>query len=609
MASDLLFEGAPFNGLPVGLVFGATGTATVPAPIVVTMAATFAAPTFNMVAVYDNRLTRWRDQRVTSPMGGGQRVQAQTDALWSRSNPELGGTVVRWDKAQQIESAARVVADHSVPIAVSVFAPWVVATPVGAAALAVYETALRVQRQTNVLWQVARAVGLSADVRAEIALRQERGFIGLWGSATGLDLSVTARMRTSQRPLAYVGAMPWQLGKNPPNGRADWPPLVVNPPVHQASLELLFQCPLLGAPYVLLFGDRPCYLTGPLAPLFILPSRFYMTVNTVQAVLLPSLEAVPLYTGTTISADVGSYGWTLNATGPVSLYEQLKPAPGQPKQIRVTINGIDWVFAVNHPSKSESFGKKVAQITGTSVTSALGPAFALETARMNAAPFNAQQLAAAALDNTGIALDWGIDDWLVPAGAWSHYGTPLAAVQAIAQAAGGYVQSGRSAAVLQVRHPYPLLPGGVPGGPWNWNGAFAADVSLAPDVIVSRSEDLRDAPAVNAVYVSGTSQGVLALVKRAGTAGDLLGAQITDALITANLAAQQRGLSVLGAAGGRIMRRLELPVLTGVNQPGVLSTDQLIEVTDAVPWRGRVRAVSVTASSPSVRQNVLVEVA
>jgi hypothetical protein len=41
----------------------------------------------------------------------------------------------------------------------------------------------------------------------------------------------------------------------------------------------------------------------------------------------------------------------------------------------------------------------------------------------------------------------------------------------------------------------------------------------------------------------------------------------------------------------------------------VLSTDQLVEVSDTVPWRGRVRAVSVTANSPSVRQNVLIEVA
>ena len=51
--------------------------------------------------------------------------------------------------------------------------------------------------------------------------------------------------------------------------------------------------------------------------------------------------------------------------------------------------------------------------------------------------FTAQQLALQALDLTGYTLDWDLTDWLVPAGAWSHSGTPLAAVQAIVEAARG----------------------------------------------------------------------------------------------------------------------------------------------------------------------------
>jgi hypothetical protein len=147
------------------------------------------------------------------------------------------------------------------------------------------------------------------------------------------------------------------------------------------------------------------------------------------------------------------------------------------------------------------------------------------------------------------------------------------------------------------------------GGPWNWNGTFAADVTLAQDAIISRSIEVRDSPALNAVYVSGTTQGVLALIKREGTAGDQLGALVSDAMIVATAAARQRGLTVLGAAGGKTMHQLELPVLVGAGQPGVLNTDQLIQVNDTIPWRGRVRAVSVTAGSPSVRQSVLVEAA
>ena len=44
---------------------------------------------------------------------------------------------------------------------------------------------------------------------------------------------------------------------------------------------------------------------------------------------------------------------------------------------------------------------------------------------------------------------------------------------------------------------------------------------------------------------------VLAHAKRVGTAGGKLASMVADPLITANIAAQQRGLSVLGAAGAR----------------------------------------------------------
>ncbi len=609
MATPLLFEDPPYGSGPISLIFGGSGS-VVALPAVVTVYDTMASPVLSMAAVYDNRLPSWRDQRVTANHEVATALRDGVQSGWGVTERKLGGTGMPWNPAAATGLATRVAFGISASTESAKALVWGVARPISRSLISVQETALRVQQQSVLHWGLATPLGVGLTGVMETALGRHVVLVPGWQVATRLGFDRTGRYAKGTARTAAMQIMPWEQAGRPRHGGGGvWPPVVVPPGYYDHNTQLLFQCPPLGAPYMLLFGEQPCYLVGPGAPLFIIPSRFYMTVNTVLAQLLPSLDPVTLYAGTTISADIGSYGWTLSATGPAALYDQLKPAPGQPKQIRVTINGVPWVFAVDQPSKTESFGKKVVSITGRSVTAALGPAFALETARMNTTPYMAQQLAALALDNTGITLDWGIEDWLVPAGAWSHYGTPLAAVQAIAQAAGGYVQSGRSAAVLQVRHPYPLLPGGVPGGPWNWNGAFAADVSIAPDVIVSRSEELNDSPAINAVYVSGISQGVSALVKRAGTAGDLIGAQVTDALITASEVAQQRGLAVLGAAGGRVMRRLELPVLTGASQPGVLSTDQLIEVTDAVPWRGRVRAVSVSDNRPSVRQSVLVEVA
>ena len=81
---------------------------------------------------------------------------------------------------------------------------------------------------------------------------------------------------------------------------------------------------------------------------------------------------------------------------------------------------------------------------------------------------------------------------------------------------------------------------------------------------------------------------------------------LTSPLITAPIAAQQRGLSVLGAAGAKHMVQISLPVLTGASQPGVLDVGQLVQVNESTPWRGRVRSVSVSAQK-AVRQTVTLE--
>ena len=80
--------------------------------------------------------------------------------------------------------------------------------------------------------------------------------------------------------------------------------------------------------------------------------------------------------------------------------------------------------------------------------------------------------------------------------------------------------------------------------------------------------------------------------------------EVADAIA---LAARQRGLSVLGAAGAKYFVRLELPVLTGLAQPGVLDVGQLVQINAAQPWRGRVRSVSVNAKRPSLRQTITLE--
>jgi hypothetical protein len=396
-----------------------------------------------------------------------------------------------------------------------------------------------------------------------------------------------------------------QDAMHPAAGVSPYPTRPTPAPLVDWATALLFACPPLVYP-ALVFGAKPCVVlpTGG-ATLVILPARFYMIAFNVFAQRLPDGAEVPLFDAT-VSIDVGSFCWALSASAPAGVFEQLSPTSTLPVQLRVTMGGVPWVFAVDGLARTHSFGQQAVRIQGRSVTALLGAPYMPVTTRNNAYAATAQQLALQALDGTGVDLDWGLTDWLVSAGAWSHQGTPLQAVQQIASAAGGFVQSHKSAAQLLTRHPYAGRAGDLPGAPWGW-AQGAADVELAPDALITTSTQRRDASAYNAIYVSGTTAGVLAHVKRTGTAGDVLAPMQTDALITHADAARQRALSVLGATGAQHDITLELPILSGAGQPGVLEVGQLVQVNTTTPWRGRVRAVSVAAKRPSLRQTITLE--
>lgn len=485
-----------------------------------------------------------------------------------------------------------------------------------------WQEAMPLQETLQVRWQQCLPLDKAVEVRWQAALRlQAQAVVGRYQQSVRLHVGRTARYQAALRLRANLLAVRYQQSIRTNTGlislyqdalRAE--PVAVQGRFQQSQrLPVLWRSryqDAIGLPVgAWAGGPRPDPGTDPdpeHTTYYILPARTYMAVHSLIAHRLPDLVEVPLYAGTTLSADEGSFAWSLSATGPQDLFDLLSPIDGVPQQIRITLDGLVWVFVVSPPERSFAFGKRAASISGKSVTALLGASWQREVQYNNSSAATAQQLAVQALDLTGIGLDWGLTDWLVPSNAWSRTATPLAAVQAIAEAAGGYLQSHRSEPTLQVRHPYPSMSDGSPGGPWNW-ALGAADVELAPDAIIGGNLTRGEFSDVNAVYVSGTTQGVLALVKRSGTPGDKLGPLQTDPLIVHIDAATQRGLAILGKAGIRYDVPLELPILTGLTQPGVIDVGRLVQINDATPWRGRVRSVSVTHNSPQARQTIVLE--
>ena len=593
---------------------GVTVSAVLSKPVKVSATIGLGGVTVSANAVYDNRVTRYLDARVQAPHKTRTTAERDLGSLWEPAHPAIRVTEQPWHLGAKVDAMAAAPLQNSMSESAASAAPWALAIKKAQASSAAYQRAVHHADSRSALWTLADAgIGVAVREGMQAGVFKQIDKSGEWLLAVSAALLHSAPSGASLHLVTRMATAPWQLAGHAAPGLSVLVPVVTTVEPPHWGAELVFSCPPITVPN-LIFG-LVCTQPSTQSLLKILPARYYMVTHDVFAQRLPDLVDVPIFDAT-VSADSGSYCWTLQASGPASLFDLLAPVGGLPAQIRLTMDGIPWVFAVDSISRSGSFGKTRVSVQGRSVTALIAAPYVRAITRANTIDMTAQQIALDALTSTGIDLDWGIGagalangglvDWLVPAGAWSHQGTALDAVQAIVQSAGGYLQSHRSAATLLARHPYGQRVGDTSGAPWAW-GTGSADVELATDALITEAVQRKDGPDINAVYASGTTSGVLALVKRTGTAGDKLAQMVTDPLITHADAARQRGLSILGTAGHKYAVTLDLPVLTGTGQPGVLDVGQLVQVNTATPWRGRVRGVSVQAKMPTLRQTVTLE--
>lgn len=453
------------------------------------------------------------------------------------------------------------------------------------------------------------AYQLALPQRLRVSLRQQDGLRDRRPHASGrnhISLPFQAGLGTDfqqgvSAPVLWAArfqpAMQPLVGISVPGGAGPVTP-PQKPPCYTPDPHLVFTAGrVLDGRLIFVCGVRS---PQPAAQYVIPLLRVYMQVHTLKAQLLPSMEEVQLFNAT-ISTDDDSYCWSLSASGPEHLMEQLAPVAGLPARLQVVVDGIAFVFAVMSTPRSRAFGQHRVQVNGVSATALLADPYMPRQVWSPGAAMTAQQLALQALEYTGVGLDWGITDWLVPAGAYSYQGTPLQAVMRVAESVGAVVRSHRTDERLIIAPRYPVLP-------WQW---ASADVQVHMPAAVIVTDELRPEPRTpyNAIYVTGGPVGgVNGHVVRALDARDKLAPQIQDDLITHADAARMRGSWALAASGNKLIQTINMPVLTGGTRPGILQPGQLLEVDDLDgTWRGLVRGVSVSATLPKVRQQITVE--
>jgi hypothetical protein len=288
---------------------------------------------------------------------------------------------------------------------------------------------------------------------------------------------------------------------------------------------------------------------------------------------------------------------------PASAEPNLQPASdGQPVEVELVLNGVAYHMLIEGLSRDRSFGRADLSASGRGLAAQLDAPYAAVTNYGNpTADRTAAQLANDVLTFNGASIGWTVDwkpeDWTVPAGVFAHQGTYITALNAIAGAAGAYVQPQPTGQALSVLLRYPAAP-------WEWS-TLTPDYELPADLFQKESVEWVERTRYNRVFVSGQGAGVLGQVTRGGTAGDQVAPMVVDPLTTDAIAARQRGMSVLANVGRQALISLVGPVLpaTGIIMPG-----KFVRYVDGGVTRiGLTRSVSVSASMPTMWQTIGLE--
>lgn len=507
-----------------------------------------------------------------------QTLQMGHRADWQEAEHQGTGTVANFEQAQQLAAPALLLR-------------WQEAESMRLAQQGKFEDAMRVQ------------FGLLQ--RFEEALRDRLALIGATAQdAQGLQVGVSSTAGPAMD--LYIGSRArYQDAMHPPPGISFIRPDPPDPEEHcykqlvGGPIELGF-CRPWAASTALVFAccrsmDKPGKVVVPVRKVYIVLNQIVLT-RLDTGVELPAL-------GFNMSLDYQSWTWNWSASLHKDAAAHLgRDRDGHPAQFLANVNGVEFKLRIERTSRDRSFMPQERwSVSGRGLAAVLAEPWAKSISFGNPAQaLTAQQLAIEALKVNGVSIGWDIDwqlqDWSVPAGAWALQGSYMDAINDIAAAAGGYVQPHNTDQVLRILPKYPVAP-------WNW-GDVTPDFEIPGAAAEVEGTEFLDKPDYNRVFVGGMSAGVFGPITRAGTAGDLIAPQVTHALITDSTAQRQRGLAELADTGRQACVTLSMQVLpeTGVILPG-----QFVRYMGAETVQGIVRSTAVNWTAPKLRQSLEIE--
>lgn len=625
--TDLVFKDPPVVGQPVNLVFGASETPVL-VNTTVRVAATLPGITGSVRASIGVKVT-------ASALLPGITGTVIVTYLTGAARPLVSETQGRYQLADAVETGAQAGYDSTLPLLKVTDAYWQRANLLQSGTTASHSLTSGLQRSADARHQTAQRVdtatttALHADANRSMrkmlaAAFQEaerlqtrvqkiahqdafrdrlRSAAAHWQPAQSVSALTTSLFG---EPLQLVvGQVPhWQTAMRPPVGTSVTVVVPVFDPCYLPDPNLVFAELFSNDTGLLFYCERRPIVVPPISgDTVVVPIRkVYVVLNTASLRRVDGNLQISTF-GMSLSLDVDSWTWQFSASMPAQMLSLLEPsALGDPVEVEAMINGSPYRMLVESISRERVFGQSSIRVSGRGIAATLDAPYAPVQTFGNSGARTAQQLMGDVLTINGVSLgwtvNWGLTDWLVPAGVFNHNGSYISAINSIAAAAGGYLQPSGIGKVLNVLPRYKAAP-------WDWATEITPEYQLPADLMTRESIDWVERARYNRVFVSGQGQGVLGQVTRAGTAGDLVAPMIVDPLITHADAARQRGIPVLANTGRIANIGLKLPVLA---QTGIITPGKYVDFVDAgVTRRGVVRSVQVEVGLPEVWQTIGVE--
>jgi len=534
------------------------------------------------------------------------RIRAADVLPWVQSAQQRSPAADRWQTAGRRCGVGNITLGSMDCSRAPARAAWDRADPARHAATADYANGLRQRLPRRLPWAESQPRRHAVAGAFEYPARRRWPVTSPWHDGRGAAQSLAGAWQPS-RPLYDDGVIPWQAGRRPPHR---WPPVSPGAPPPAADCRHPHRT-LLALVVLRTAGDATlplvCYLHLPPPAgheTVVVPfRRVYLMLHDVIVTRLSDNQAIDC-SGVSLSLDADSHTWGARLTllGNAARDAVEPSALGEPVALAIAIDGHVWHVLAESCHESRAFGKRAIDVQARGLSAELLTPYRRLPAGRTVQNRTVQQALSDLLPiDAGFAIAWhsGTPDWLLPAGSFGWGDTsPLAAIHAACQSVGLIVRPGMAHRALTVMPRYPVLP---------WATA-TPDVIIPGSVLIDLARQTVTPDQANAVYVHGTdASGILARVRRTGSAADRLADTVSADLITHTDAARLLGSRLLAKhASPPAIRSATLPL--GGDVPLINVGDYVRVETTAVTATAVVSSVSIEArrerDALTVRQKI-----